>query len=102
MSTFALAQDLGIETTSELKQQLASQLDHAGELRVDASQVGRIHTASIQVLCAFVAARQQGGGSTVFDNCSENFKDAARLLGVLPALGLEASNNNLKSVENAA
>ena len=102
MSTVALAPDLGIETTSELKQQLASHVGQAGSVSIDASQVGRIHTAAVQVLCAFVAARRQAGNDTVFENCSDTFRDAARLLGVLPALGLEAPINNLKSVENAA
>ena len=58
MSTVALAQDLGIESTSELKQDLSAHLAQAGELRVDASQVGRVHTAAIQVLCAFVLYRR--------------------------------------------
>ncbi len=102
MSTVTLPQDLGIESTSELKQQLADQLGLAGELRVDASQVGRIHTAALQVLCAFALARRQNGLVTVFDNASPTFRDAARLLGVLPALGLEATPDTMNSVENAA
>ncbi len=101
MSTVALAQDLGIESTSELKQHLAPHLQHAGELRVDASQVGRVHTAAIQVLCAFVLARRQAGHGTVFADATDTFRDAARLLGVLQTLGLEATSDNSKSVENA-
>ena len=102
MSTVALAQDLGIESTSDLKQQLATHLPQAGELRVDASQVGRVHTAAMQVLCAFVLARQHAGNNTVFDNATDTFRDAARLLGVLRTLGLEATPDTTKSVENAA
>ncbi|MCW4455177.1 STAS domain-containing protein [Flavobacterium sp. MXW15] len=102
MSTVALGQDLGIETSTELKQQLAPYLEHAGALRVDASQVGRIHTAAVQVLCAFVDARRKAGHDTGFDGCTDTFRDAARLLGVTQALGLEATPDNLKSVENAA
>ncbi len=102
MSTVALLQDLGIETTSELKQQLAPHLGQSGELRVDASQVARVHTASIQVLCAFALARRQAGHATVFDNATGTFHDAARLLGVLQTLGLEATPESMKSVENAA
>ena len=101
MSTVALAQDHGIESTSELKQDLSAHLAQAGELRVDASQVGRVHTAAIQVLCAFVLARQQAGQGTVFDNATDTFRDAARLLGVLRTLGLEATPDTTKSVENA-
>lgn len=102
MSTVALAQDLGIETTSDLKQQLAPLVDQSGELRVDASQVGRVHTAAIQVLCAFVIARRQAGHSTVIDNGTTTFLDALRLLGVLQTFGLETPPDKLKSVENAA
>ncbi len=102
MSTVALSQDLGIESTSDLKQQLAPHLAKAGELRLDAGQVSRVHTAAMQVLCAFVLARRQAGHNTVFDNVTDTFRDAARLLGVLQALGLEATPDTLKSVENAA
>ena len=102
MSTVALAQDLGIESTSDLKQQLATHLPQAGELHVDAGQVGRVHTAAMQVLCAFVLARQHAGHATVFDNATDTFRDAARLLGVLRTLGLEATPDTTKSVENAA
>ncbi|WP_269791790.1 STAS domain-containing protein [Stenotrophomonas sp. Iso1] len=102
MSTVALLQDLGIETTSELKQQLALHLGQGGELRVDASEVSRIHTAAMQVLCAFVLARRQAGHATVFDNATATFHDAARLLGVLQTLGLGATPDTTKSVENAA
>ena len=103
MSTVALAQDLGIVFTSELKQDLSAHLAQAGELRVDASQVGRVHTAAIQVLCAFVLARRQAGTDTVFDNPTATFRDAARLLGLAPQLGLANDNeHNTQQVENAA
>jgi len=102
MSTVALSQDLGIESSSELKQQLATHLAQAGELRLDAGQVSRVHTAAMQVLCAFVLARRQAGHPTSFDNATDTFRDAARLLGVLQTLGLEATPDTLKSVENAA
>lgn len=59
MSTVALGGDLGIETSTELKTRLAPLVDQAGDLTLDASQVSRIHTAAMQVLCAFVDARRQ-------------------------------------------
>ncbi|MEE7547485.1 STAS domain-containing protein [Xanthomonas sp. Kuri4-1] len=102
MSTVSLGEDLGIETSTDLKQKLAPFLAQEGELLLDAGQVRRIHTASVQLLCAFVDARRQAGRATGFDGCNDTFKDAARLLGVSEALGLTASNDNLKSVENAA
>ena len=61
MSTVALGDDLGIETSTELKTRLAPLVDQGGDLTLDASQVGRIHTASVQVLCAFVEPRAQDG-----------------------------------------
>lgn len=102
MSTVTLGEDLGIETSADLKQTLARFLTQDGSLVLDASDVRRIHTASMQLLCAFVLSRRQAGLHTEFDGCNDIFKDAARLLGVSEALGLSASNDNLKSVENAA
>jgi len=93
MSTVELGDDLGIENSTELKNRLST---------LDASQVGRIHTASVQVLCAFVQARREAGLGTGFHGCTATFRDAARLLGVTQALGLDVPHDNLKSVENAA
>ncbi|MDR6673030.1 STAS domain-containing protein [Xanthomonas sp. 1678] len=102
MSTVTLGEDLGIETSADLKQRLTPFLASDDELRLDAGEVRRIHTASVQVLCAFVDARRQDGKRTVFDACNDTFRDAARLLGVSESLGLPATPDNLKSVENAA
>jgi len=102
MSTVALGDDLGIENSTELKTRLAPLVDQEGDLTLDASQVGRIHTAAMQVLCAFVDARRQAGHATGFNGCTPTFRDAARLLGLTQALGLDATHDNLKSVENAA
>ena len=102
MSTVILGEDLGIETSADLKQKLAAVLTQDGELGRAAGEVRRIHTASVQLLCAFVQARRSAGLQTEFDGCNDTFRDAARLLGVTDALGLSASNDNLKSVENAA
>ena len=49
MSTVELGDDLGIESSTELKNRLSPLVAEAGELTLDASQVGRIHTASVQV-----------------------------------------------------
>lgn len=102
MSTVELGEDLGIETSTELKNRLASLVAQVGELTLDASQVGRVHTAAVQVLCAFVQARREAGLDTGFHGCTATFRDAARLLGVTQALGLDVPHDNLKSVENAA
>ena len=52
--------------------------------------------------CAFVQARREAGLGTGFHGCTATFSDAARLLGVTQALGLDVTHDNLKSVENAA
>lgn len=102
MSTVALAHDLGIEAAGALKQHLALHLDQSGPLRVDASQVARVHTAAIQVLCAFVLARRQTGQDTIFDQATQTLRDAARLLGAAQVMGLETISNESTFVENAA
>jgi len=102
MSTVALGGDLGIETSTELKTRLAPLVDQAGVRTRVGSEVKLIHTAAMQVLCAFVDARRKAGHPTGFDGCTATFRDAARLLGVTQALGLDATHDNLKSVENAA
>ncbi|MCD7097086.1 STAS domain-containing protein [Stenotrophomonas sp. MMGLT7] len=102
MSTVTLGEDLGIETCSDLKLKLAPLLAEDGELVLDAGEVRRIHTASVQVLCAFVRTRREAGRTVEIEPCNDIFRDAARLLGVCDVLGLPASNDNLKTVENAA
>lgn len=102
MSTVHLGEDLGIESSADLKQLLAPHLASDDTLRLDAGEVRRIHTAAVQVLCAFVTARRQEGKRTEFEACNDTFRDAARLLGVSDTLGLAATPDNLKSVENAA
>ncbi len=102
MSTVSLGEDLGIETSADLKQKLAPFLTQEEELLLDAGQVRRIHTASVQLICSFVDTRRQAGFATGFDGCNDTFRDAARLLGLTEALGLPVSNDNLNSVENAA
>ncbi|MBD8634358.1 STAS domain-containing protein [Stenotrophomonas sp. 169] len=102
MSTVDLGEDLGIESSTELKNRLAPLLAEAAPVVLDASRVSRIHTAAVQVLCAFVHDRRSAGRPTQFSGCTATFSDAARLLGVSQALGLDVPHDNLNSVENAA
>ena len=102
MSTVELGEDLGIESSTELKNRLAPLIGDAAEVSLDVSRVGRIHTAAVQVLCAFVQQRRSTGLATGFSGGSATFNDAVRLLGVGQALGLAVPHDNLKSVENAA
>ncbi len=107
MSAVPLGDDLGIETATELKQHLAAHVAQPQPVELDAGNVQRVHTASLQVLCSFVRQRRQAGLSTDFSAASQNFRDAARLLGLAPQLGLGApdtpvSDNTTQQVENAA
>ncbi len=103
MSAVPLGDDLGIEAATDLKQHLAPHVAQAGSLALDAGAVQRVHTASLQVLCSFVRQREQAGLRTDFSAVSQSFRDAARLLGLGPQLGLTATDNanNTQQVENA-
>jgi anti-anti-sigma regulatory factor len=61
MSTVELGGDLGIESSTELKNRLCPAGGAGRRADPDASQVARIHTAAVQVLCAFVQARREAG-----------------------------------------
>ncbi len=108
MDTVPLGDDLGIEASTGLKARLAPHLAQAGTVVLDAADVRRVHTASLQVLCAFFASRDGDGHRTELRGCSETLHDAARLLGLRAALGLEDRSadtpdaTHASTVENAA
>ncbi len=103
MSAVPLGDDLGIEAATDLKQHLAPHVAQPGPLVLDAGTVQRVHTASLQVLCSFVRQREQAGLATDFSAVSQSFRDAARLLGLAPQLGLAHDNEHkTQQVENAA
>lgn len=106
MDTVHLGDDLGIEASTGLKERLAPFLSAAHAVVLDAADVRRVHTAGLQVLCAFFAGRAGTGHPTELRGCSEALHDAARLLGLGPALGLGASDpsdaTDASTVENAA
>jgi anti-anti-sigma regulatory factor len=81
MTLVELPADLGIESSTDLKQLLQPQLGQAGELKLDGSAVSRLHCASLQLLAAFVIARQQAGNPTRLD-CSPALAQAIGLLGL--------------------
>ena len=101
MNTVSLGEDLGIEASTELKERLAAHLD-APEVVLDGGAVRRVHTAAMQVLCAFFRSRGEQGRSTRMDGCSDALRDAARLLGLAGQLGLPAKEQDKRTVENAA
>jgi anti-anti-sigma regulatory factor len=107
MSTVSLGEDLGIEASAELKQRLAAHLDDPA-VALDGGAVRRVHTAALQVLCAFFRSRVEHGRSTQLSGCSDALRDAARLLGLDGTLGLAANETSVdgretkQTVENAA
>lgn len=108
MDTVHLGDDLGIEASTGLKERLAPYLEHAHAVALEAADVRRVHTAGLQVLCAFFASRAGSGHTTELRDCSEALRDAARLLGLGGALGLDSANPppynaiDASTVENAA
>ena len=87
MNTVSLGEDLGIEASTELKERLAAHLDDPA-VALDGGAVRRVHTAALQVLCAFFRSRGELGHHTELAPCSEALRDAARLLGLSAPLGL--------------
>lgn len=91
MSSIALAADLGIEQSAELKAALSPHLASKRTVVVDGAAVQRVHSASLQVLCAFCRDREAAGRKTRLDNPSPTLLDAARILALAPILGLADS-----------
>ena len=102
MNTVSLGEDLGIEASTELKERLAAHLDDPA-VALDGGAVRRVHTAALQVLCAFFRSRAQLDRRTELVACSDALRDAARLLGLSAPLGLATAEHATKQpVENAA
>ncbi|KLJ02768.1 STAS domain-containing protein [Luteimonas sp. FCS-9] len=105
MTTLDLGEDLGIETSAALKALLAPHLAQDQEVILDGAQVRRVHTAGLQVLCAFFASRAALGRRTALRDGSPSLLDAVRLLGIGDSLGLPGisrNNSNASTVENPA
>lgn len=88
MPTVALSPEWGIEASEGLKATLATHLDTADEVVLAAGEAGRVHSASIQVLAAFVRTRRQSGRTTRIAPCAAAVRDAAVSLGLAAELGL--------------
>jgi len=93
MPPILLSADLGIETAADLQRQLMPSLHQAQPVLLDASQVQRLHTASLQVLCALFMSRQRSGLETRWAAVSDILRDAANHLGLAAALELPDTCN---------
>lgn len=101
MDTVHLGDDLGIEASTALKERLAPYLPQAHPVVLDGTQVQRVHTASLQVLCAFFASRGGSGHATELQGCSAALGDAARLLGLAAVLGLDSGASDTSNATPA-
>lgn len=79
--------DLGIEQTASLREQLAGRIDAAAPVLIDASEVQRLHTASLQLLLMFCQSRYAAGRQTVWHHPSPSLQAAAKVLGLAALLG---------------
>ena len=87
MTALSLPADLGIEHVSGLQQLLLARVDDPQPLELVASDVRRVHAASVQLLHAFSRERLRNGRSTAVTQASPALGDALRLLGMAASLG---------------
>jgi len=91
MPPLSLGNDLGIETCADLKQRLSGHLQHPAPLQLDGNAIERVHTASLQLLCALFRTRQRAGLETQWVDASAILREAAHLLGLSAVLGLPSA-----------
>lgn len=87
-ATVRLDADLGIEHADALKDQLMEKLAANEAILIDGAAVERLHSAALQVLCAFVRDRRSAGLDVRWADTSECLRDAAQVLGIDRMLGM--------------
>lgn len=87
-ATMKLEADLGIEKVKALHAQLADAFDDEGEVRLEASEVERVHTAALQLFVLFCRDMRAAGREVSFLKPSEALRSAAALLGATTLLNL--------------
>jgi anti-anti-sigma regulatory factor len=90
-----LAGECVIETADALKKDLLLRLDRVSPISIDASQVGRIDTASLQVLAAFARDCRVAGRDVEWVGVTSVVADTARMLNLASVLGLETADGAL-------
>ncbi|MCE2944335.1 MAG: lipid asymmetry maintenance protein MlaB [Lysobacteraceae bacterium] len=91
MPTVEPSAEWGIEAAEGLKALLAPHLEASDEVVVAIPEVRRIHTASLQLLVAFVRDRAAAGRATRIAPCADALRDAATVLGLVGTLGLSSN-----------
>jgi ABC-type transporter Mla MlaB component len=87
-SPIRLGADLGIEAVLQLHGELAGHLDDPDTVKLDASEVERVHAAALQLFCLFCRDRRTAGREVEFLRPSETLRNAAALLGAATLLNL--------------
>jgi STAS domain len=91
---FTLPSDLGIEHATALHATLAPLLATTEPVALVARDVRRLHTASLQVLAAFVRDRAAAGGPTLWRDPPALLSESAVRLGLDTVLGLAPAPSN--------
>jgi len=91
MSTLELASVCTLREAADIKALLMTQVAQAGDVDVDASRVGKIDTAGLQLLLAFVRQLDAEGRALVWaQQPNAELYRAAAQLGLVDALKLPA------------
>jgi anti-anti-sigma regulatory factor len=79
-----------LRNVTAFQAELAERLDESGSVRIDASAVERIDTATLQLLAAFVRDLRADARLVEWTQCSAVLRRAAHALGLMDALDLGA------------
>lgn len=83
-----LPEELGIEQVRALHAQLQARVKDTNTVMLDGSEVGRVHAAGMQLLCAFFRDRRLAGRETAWRQASETLRNGAALAGMTQLIQL--------------
>ncbi|HEX6833384.1 MAG TPA: STAS domain-containing protein [Rudaea sp.] len=89
MNTLTIGPGFGIEEAADLRERLKKPARSKKPVTLTCASIDRLHTAALQVLCAFVRDRAQARGDTRID-APDELRAAAALLGIADTLGLQS------------
>ena len=89
MPIVTLSPEWGIEASADLQAALAPHVETADEVVLAAPEAGRVHSATLQLIAAFVRTRRDAGRATRIDPCADGVRAAATSLGLAAELGLK-------------
>ena len=92
MSSLELASVCTLREAAEFKSHLMAEVGQEGDVEIDATHVGKIDTAGLQLLLAFVREiESEGRGMTWKQDPNPELYRAAAQLGLVEALKLPAT-----------